>query len=345
LLPEADNLLAALEWCRQQTRYDLCARIADRMRWYWLSYGRFSEMLTWWRELDAGLPADDHEHRAMSLLVRSTLAFQVGDLEELDASSREALALADPESWLAVEALYFQATYASLTDPPSTERIFEQTQRIERKIGIAPDITAYHGYQQGRIRDASGQDEALTILGEWLAGLHGAPASPFLAGLLALYGDIKSAVDLLAQLEPAPTALGRCVYESAAAIVASAQGHFAQALEHAATLTDVVRDYAVPYGEATCVIVLAKVGLDRGDYGQAARLLAALTASVRPGGVLYRLPFDGIVYDYTREALHTVVDPDMLRKWQAEGAVIAPSQAVDSALRASALPEIDSTCL
>jgi hypothetical protein len=281
----------------------------------------------------------------MSLLVRSTAAFQIGDWEEVDARSREALALADPESWLAVEALYFQATYASLTDPGRTERIFEQTQRIERKIGIAPDITAYHAYQQGRIRRASGQDEALTILGEWLAGLHGAPPSPFLAGLLALYGDINSAVDLLAQIEPAPTALGRCVYESAAAIVASAQGHFAEALEHAATLTDVVRDYAVPYGEATCVIVLAKVGLDRGDYPQAVRLLAALTASVGPDRVLYRLPFDGIVYDYTREALHTVVDPDMVRKWQAEGAVIAPSQAIDAALRALALPEIDSTCI
>jgi hypothetical protein len=316
------------------------------MRWYWFSYARLSEMLAWWRELDGGLPADDHEHRAMSMLVRCTAAFQVGDWEEVDIRSREALDLADPESWIAVEALYFQAVYASLAeDPRRTERVFEQTRRIERNTGIAPDVTAYHGYQQARIRQASGQDEALTILGEWLAGLHGAPPSPFLAGLLALYGDINSAVDLLAQIEPAPTALGTCVYESAAAIVASAQGHFAEALEHAATLTDVVRDYAVPCGEATCVIVLAKVSFDRGDYPQASRLLAALTASVGPGSILYRLPFDGIVYDYTREALHAVVDPHMVRKWQAEGAVIARSQAIDAALRALALPEIDSTCV
>jgi hypothetical protein len=312
------------------------------MRWYWLSYGRFSEMLMWWRELDAGLHADDQEHRAMSLLVRSTAAFQVGDWEEVDARSREALVLVDPESWLAVEALYFQATYASLTDPGRTERIFEQTRRIELKIGIGPDITAYHAYQQGRIRLASSQDEVLTILGEWLAGLHGAPPSPFLAGLLALYGDISTAVDLLAQVEAAPTALGRCVYESAAAIVASAQGHFAEAREHAATLTDVVRDYAVPYGEATCVIVLAKVALDRGDYPQASRLLAALIASVRPGDIAYRLPFDGIVYDYTREAVHSVLDPDTARRCQAEGAAIAPSQAIDAALRALAGPANDS---
>src|SRR5215469_17291334 len=336
LLPEADNLLAALEWCRQQARYDLCARIADRMRWYWLSYARLSEMLAWWRELDGGLPADDHDHRALSLLVRCTAAFQVGDWEELDTRSRQALDLADPESSIAVEALYFQAMYASWTHPDRTERILERTRCIEQKTGIGPDLTAYHAYQQARIRQDCSQDEALTILGEWRQGLHGAPPSPFLAGLLAVYGNINTAVDLLAQIEPAPTALGRYVYESSAAIVASAQGHFAEAIDHAATLTDVVRDYAVPYGEATCVIVLAKVGLDQGNYPQAARLLAALTASAGATSIPYRLPFDRILYDNAREALHRVLDADNARTCQAEGAATAPGQAIDAALRALA---------
>jgi hypothetical protein len=98
----------------------------------------------------------------------------------------------------------------------------------------------------------------------------------------------------------------------------------------------VVRDYAVPYGEATCVIVLAKVGLDQGNYPQAARLLAALTASVGATSIPYRLPFDRIVYDHTREALHRVLGADNARTCQAEGAATAPGQAIDAALRALA---------
>ena len=46
---EADNLTGALEWCRQQGRFDLCARLAVRISSYWVAYVRLSEMMAWWR--------------------------------------------------------------------------------------------------------------------------------------------------------------------------------------------------------------------------------------------------------------------------------------------------------
>ena len=58
LATEEDNLTAALEWCRQQGRYDLCARIAVRMLRHWYTLFRFSEIARW-RDLDARLPAED----------------------------------------------------------------------------------------------------------------------------------------------------------------------------------------------------------------------------------------------------------------------------------------------
>ena len=62
VVPEADNLIAALDWSRGQGREDLVARIASRMIGYWWSYVRVAEMGAWWRELRAE-PCPDGSRR------------------------------------------------------------------------------------------------------------------------------------------------------------------------------------------------------------------------------------------------------------------------------------------
>jgi predicted ATPase len=130
---EADNLVAALEWSRQQERYDLCARIAVRMLGYWFSFMRVAEMMAWWRELDAGLPATDREHRAMALLLRSRAALATGDLDELNVCSAQALEAVEPDSWMALEALHMQGMYWSVASPGHVQRILPEVRRIEKE--------------------------------------------------------------------------------------------------------------------------------------------------------------------------------------------------------------------
>ena len=118
LVSEADNLTAALEWCRQQGQYDLCARIAVQMAGYWYAFFRLSELMAWRRDLDTGLPAKDRDHRAMALLLRSRAALLAGEWDEFKMCSGQASALADPHSWVGAGAQYVRAIYWALNDPP-----------------------------------------------------------------------------------------------------------------------------------------------------------------------------------------------------------------------------------
>jgi hypothetical protein len=68
-------------------------------------------------------------------------------------------------------------------------------------------------------------------------------------------------------------------------------------------LGSIVRGFAVPRGEAACLIAFAKVALDRGDYGRASRLLAATKANVGAEGGQVVSPCDSLIYDHCTEIL------------------------------------------
>jgi hypothetical protein len=115
------------------------------------------------------------------------------------------------------------------------------------------------------------------------------------------------------------------------AMVASAQGQFGEADQHLSTLSSVVRAFAVPRGEAACLIGFAKVAVDRGDYVRASRLLAAVTAAgpgARPPGSV----LDALVYVHCAEVLREVLDPESARSTQAEGAALSLKNALDAEL-------------
>ena len=79
VVPEADNLIAALDWSLGQDREDLIARIASRMIGYWWSYVRVAEMGAWWRELQRNLARMGPDLRAAALLVGTEHAMATGD--------------------------------------------------------------------------------------------------------------------------------------------------------------------------------------------------------------------------------------------------------------------------
>jgi predicted ATPase/DNA-binding CsgD family transcriptional regulator len=329
---EADNLTAALEWCRRQGRYDLCARIAVRMVGYWLGFVRQGEMMAWWRDLDAHLPAEDDDHRAMAFLVGSRAAMGAGEWDAVNVYSAQALALADPHSWVGVDAHRMQAIYWTMIDPPRGEGLLERLFEIEASMGLSPDTTTHGSFYLSRLQRARGREEALALLRDWQADLGDLTPETTLVGMFALYGDTQTALELASRTAPARTSVGQIVAELPQALLASAQGEFDEAAQHLATMVSLMRDFAMPadFGEASCLVGFAKVALDRGDYRRASRLLATITASVGTGVRLTSI--DALIYHQCNEVLRKVLDPETARSTEAEGAALSVKEALDAEL-------------
>jgi hypothetical protein len=330
LAPDADNLLATLDWCRLQGQYDLCARIAGRMVGYWSSAFRVAEMTAWWQALDAGLAIDDHRHRSMALLLRGRAA-----LMGLTLSAVEALdpcMLADPDSWVALVALNLRAMYWSLVDPKQNDKVLDEVRRIERLTGIAPDLSSRLSFYYSRVLQTSSQDEALAILAEWLDE-HGArPANPWLIGMLAVHGDPAKAAKLLRAAQPPATALGRFGFEQASALVASLQNHFDLAEQHLVALAQVARDTGLANGEPSCLIGFSTLAIARGDYQRCSRLLAC---SAKGHRVEVRTQLELDMYARCTRLLGSVLDQDSLQQSREEGAALSVSEALDGELAAT----------
>ena len=332
LEPEADNLTAALEWCRQQGHYDLCARIAVRLASYWFFFFRLSEMMSWGRELDADLPPEDRDHRAIAFLLRAMAAHQAREWEELNVCSARACALADPHSYVGVVALYEQAVYWSVVDPARGELLLERVVEVAATIGMAGDQVLYQGFYFSRLQRAKARDDALAVLHDWLADLGDSTPVPAMAGVFALCGDTETALELKTRAQPTPGPMWQLMATPAEAVVASAQGQFEEAEQHLVTLTAVVREFAVPRGEPVCLVGFAKVALDRGDSVRACRLLAAVDSSAGPGDSPFRAPFDALVYADCVRVLRDILDPETARTAKAQGAALSLKEALDAEL-------------
>jgi hypothetical protein len=313
------------------------------MAGYWYVFLRLSEMMVWWRVLDAGLPAEDRDHRAMALLLGSSAALLAREWEDLNVRSAEACALADPHSWVApaaqsLQAEYWsvQAIYWSAIDPSRGDRLFERVFEIETSMGPSPGSHAQAFFLASRLRRANGRDEALALLRQRLPDLWRFRLPPFaLAGLFALYGDTQTALELKSRAPLASVPAARLSAEMSWAVLASVQGDFDEAQQHLARHASVARDFAVPCGEEGCLIGFAKVAVDRADYARASRLLAAVNSSVGPGDTLAPSLLDLLVYVRCTEALREILDPETARTTEAEGAALSLKEALDAELNRS----------
>jgi hypothetical protein len=299
---------------------------------YWIAFVRLGELMAWGRDLDAGLPPEDRDHRAMAFVLLSRAAWLAGDLNEFNVYSARASALADPYSWVGALAQYVQAIYWAIMDPPRSDPFFQRAFEIHASMGMPPDPVAYAQYYLSRLRRANSRDEALTLLNDWRENLGDATPSPAMAAVFALYGDIPTALELASRTVPADVPIVRFVDELSRAVLASAQGHFDEAEQHLATLTSIGRDFAIPRGEVACLIGFSKLALDRGDYPRASRLLAAIRSNVGQEDRRFRTNFEVLVYVHCAGVLQDVLDPKTARTTQVEGAALSLKEALDAEL-------------
>jgi hypothetical protein len=271
----------------------------------------------------------------MAFLLCSMAAGLAGEWEEVGEYSARACALADPHSWVRAEALYAQVVNWSVVDPRRSEPLFEEAVEIELSHGRSPDPVSYVLLYTARLRRAGGREEALTVLGDWLAELGDSIVPPHLPGVFALYGETRTALELKSRIPTPRAPIAGFFGEFSDALLASAQSQFDEAEQHLATMTAVVREFAIPRGEADCLIGFAKVAIDRGDYGRASRLLATVDSSVGPGKRPFRTAMDALVYDLCSGVLREALDPETAGTTQAEGAALSLKETLDDELMRS----------
>jgi hypothetical protein len=150
--------------------------------------------------------------------------------------------------------------------------------------------------------------------------------------VFALYGETRTAVELKSRTAPMRTPVARFTGGLSDTLLASAQGHFDEAEHHLAIMTSLAREFAVPRGEAACLVGFAKVALDRGAFARASRLLAAVDASVGPKDRPFHFATDSLVYDHCTRVLREALAPEIARTTQAEDAALSVKEALDAEL-------------
>jgi hypothetical protein len=150
------------------------------------------------------------------------------------------------------------------------------------------------------------------------------------AGLLALFGETERAAELLtASRRLARSPLARFSHAFVAALIASSEGHQKEMAQHLRAQAIIVREHAIPLGEASCLIGFAALAVDERDCTRASRLLATVRA-VAP--FPFRSPLQVVVYRRCADAVRAALDPATTRLCRAEGAANQVSEALDSEL-------------
>jgi predicted ATPase/class 3 adenylate cyclase len=333
LVPEVDNLAAALDWSLDENRLDLIARMASRMIGYWWSYVRVADLGTWWRVLEEGLSALPDELRAAALIVGVQHGLTTGEFEQMQKLSAEVLQIAAPDSWIAAYAWSIQALYWTVPDPQRMRRSVEAGRNAAAAAG-APELESTvvmwsAGLLTGdpETDERSGGGEILEIV---LARIENSwPAqTPIVLGIVAALGHTETASRLAARFTPRNT-IQRYSHVLLEALIAIREGRLQAASEHLRDVAGIVREYAIPLGEASCVVGFSAIAANAGDYEAASRQLA----SVKAAGVFpFRSPADVLVYRQTARVLRKALDPATAARCRAEGAAIPVRKALDDQL-------------
>jgi predicted ATPase len=337
LSAEADNLTAALEWCRQQGRPDLLVRVASLMISYWWVYVRVAEMAAWWDELVVALPGMAPDLRAAALVLGVQHAMAIGAFEEMEELSADALKMAAPDSWVAAWAWSMQALYWTYADPERGRRCIEEGRRAAAAADT-PEIERMTAlWYANLITGREDPDEGLKVLEQLPPAATETTESELalneiVIGLLASFGEREQAAARLAALPRAParTPLGRFSREFAAALIASSEGQHNEMAEHLRALAAIVREYAIPLGDECCLVGFAALAVDEGDYTRASRLLATVQAAAP---FPFRTTVQVAVYRRCAGVVRAALDPATARQCRAQGAATPVSEALGNELQ------------
>jgi hypothetical protein len=147
-------------------------------------------------------------------------------------------------------------------------------------------------------------------------------------GIAAALGDTDRASRLAASIS-SKTPLQRFGAEFLAVLIAIGEDRPEAASDHLRTQASIVRRYAIPLGEISCLLGFAALAAATGDAETASRHLASVKAAAP---YPFRTPAEAIVYRQTVRALRGSLNPSIVARCRAEGAATPVSQALDAEL-------------
>lgn len=251
--------------------------------------------------------------------------------------SADALALAPPGSWIAAYAWAIQGLYWPYVDAERAKRCIEEGRKAASVSGT-PELERTTAMWSANLLTGDPERDAELggLIDELLATIKDSrPATAYIVlGSLAALGDIETASRLAAPLV-ARNPLQRYQQELLTAVVAMGEGRAEPAAEHLRAVAAIVRDYAIPLGEASCLTGFAALAATLGDHQTASRLLASVRSSAP---FPFRSPPDALLYRQTARSLRDALDPDTAARCRAEGAAIPVSKALDEQLAQLAPP-------
>ncbi len=330
---EADNLAAALDWSLEEDRLDLVARMASRMIGYSWSYVRVAELSAWWAALEEGLDRLPDDVRAPALLVGLQVAMLTGDFDRMETLCAEVLQAAAPESWVAAYGWSLRALYWTYRDPERGRRYVDEGRKVAIAAGT-PELERTTAMWYANVLTGDPERDAQLggreLLETALASIQdGFPGQVYLfLAIIAALGDTATASRLAAALVPRNT-VQRYGREVLAAVIAMREGQTEAASERLRTLSGIVRESAIPLGEAACVTYFGALAVRVGDFELGSRLLASVRATAP---FPFRSPAEALIYRQTARALRDALDPETAARCRAEGTRIPVSKALDDEL-------------
>jgi class 3 adenylate cyclase len=243
-------------------------------------------------------------------------AFFLQDGERLRAVSDEVLRLGGVVDWVTVHAWAMRGLSFIWSDPQLADEAFENGRRVARQAGIATDQGIWASWYGMLIGRAADKDEINVVLEQWRADHNESRQHPCpeLIAMLALFGDVGTAVELDREAPACTPARSRSV-QFARILISAAQGDLdlmrRQLVEHVAFC----RETGQPHSQPAALTGFAKLAFEAGDFEEASRLLATVRTAPRP----FRNMMDEVVYVQLVEALRNRLDAATRKRCRAEG--------------------------
>jgi hypothetical protein len=256
----------------------------------------------------------------------------IGAFEEMETLSADALKVADPDSWVAAWAWSMQALYWTYADPERGRRCIEEGRTAANAAG-SPEIDQMTAlWSANLITGLEDRDEVLEVLAGLPAGTTESDfaGNDIVAGLLVSFGETEQATARLASARPPRTPLRRFAWTFTVAVIASSEGQQDEMAENLRTLAAIVREFAIPLGDESCLVGFAALAVDEGDYARASRLLATVRAAAP---FPFRTPLQVAVYRRCAGMVRAALDPATVRQCRAEGAATPVSDALNNELQ------------
>jgi predicted ATPase len=333
LLPEADNLSAALEWSLEQGRLDLVARMAARMLAFWWSHVRVAELAAWWGALEPDLARLPDGLRPAALLVGVQHALATGDFEQMEKRSARVLTLAAPNSWVAAYAWAIQTLYWTYADPERGKRCIDEGRKAAASAAV-PELERVNTMWSANLLTGDPERDEQVGGRELLDSLlltieEGPPAIAYtVLSIVAALGDTDRASRLARSIAP-KTPMQRFTAQFLAVLIAIGEDRADTASDHLRTLAAIVQEYAIPLGELSCLLGFAALAAATGNHETASRHLASVKAAAP---FPFRTSAEVIVYRQTVRALRGSLNPSTVARCRAEGAATPVSQALEAEL-------------